>query len=145
MQFVSVYKQPSIDALPKISRRLNKNLTTFKHGKVPLTHANNLFIRETTQKLTPLAHPVKVLVTADENRRGNVTFQFLILLERRNSVQCETNGRHSHRLQERNGILQQRSMLSWSITILLFIVQRKLWFALMFTKCLLSQSESHLF
>ena len=142
---MSVYKQPSINALPNISRRLNKNLTTFKHGKVPLTHANNLFIRETTQKLTPLSHPVKVLVTADENRRGNVTFQFLILLERRNSVQCETNGRHSHRLQERNGILQQRSMLSLSITILLFIVRRKLWFALMFTQCVLSQSESHLF
>ena len=69
-----------------------------------------------------LSHPVQVLVTADENRRGNVTFQFLILLERRNSVQCETNGRHSHRLQERNGILQQRSMLSWSITILIFTV-----------------------
>ena len=83
------------------------NLTTLKHGKVPLIEANNLFIREMTQKLTPLLSR-QVLITAEEKRQGNrgVTFQILILLERRNSGQCATNGRHNRRLQERNGILK---------------------------------------
>lgn len=98
-----------------------------------LFHMQAICLSGKWHKNKHLFHPVKVLITADENRRGSVTFQILILLERRNSVQCETNGRHSHRLQERNGILQQRSMPSWSMTIT-FHSKRTLWFALMFTQ-----------